>query len=86
MGMRACPSQATLATFPLLRAKIMAMSDDSNRPKESKGLGVIGCLGFMYRREDGGIIGMYQGVWAEMSRELEQPSALTLVYTVLPGA
>jgi hypothetical protein len=51
---------ATLATFPLLRAKIMAMSDDSNRPAESKGLGVIGCLGYMYRREGGGLLGMYQ--------------------------
>ena len=49
----------------------MAMSDDSNRPKESKGLGVIGCLRFMYQREGGGLIGMYQGVWAEMSRENE---------------
>ena len=38
----------------------MAMSDDSNRPEESKGLGVIGCLGFMYRREGGGLLGMYQ--------------------------
>ena len=50
-------------TYPLLRAKVMAMSE------EGAELGVFGSLNKMYHSGNG-FIGMYQGLWAEMCRSI----------------
>lgn len=54
---------STLGTYPLLRAKIMAMSE------EGAELGVIGSLQRCWDT-GGGFLGMYQGLWAEMCRSI----------------
>ena len=54
----------------------MAMSDDSNRPPERKGLRVIDCLGFMYRREGSGLLGMHQVRFATRREPLSRLQSL----------
>jgi len=53
---------ATFATFPLLRAKIMAMSEKGSH------LGVLGSLHAIWQQD--GFLALYQGLWAEMLRSI----------------